>query len=43
MIRFTSHNKAIISMGVNTPVVATMENILQSDKDLFFDAGVDEF
>lgn len=29
-------------MGVNTPIVA-MENILQSDKDLFFDAGVDDF
>lgn len=29
-------------MGVNTPIVATMENILQSDIDLFFDAGVND-
>jgi len=31
------------SMGVKTPIVALTGNTLQSDKDLFFEAGVDDF
>ncbi|XP_057826385.2 two-component response regulator ORR41 [Cryptomeria japonica] len=30
-------------MGVKTPIVALSANSLQSDKDLFFEAGVDDF
>lgn len=30
-------------MGVKTPIVALTTNTMQSDKDLFFDAGVDDF
>jgi len=30
-------------MGVETPIVALTGNTLQSDKDLFFEAGVDYF
>ncbi|GLJ55900.1 hypothetical protein SUGI_1200160 [Cryptomeria japonica] len=31
------------TMGVKTPIVALSANSLQSDKDLFFEAGVDDF
>lgn len=31
------------SMGVKTPIIALTGNALQSDKDLFFEAGVDDF
>jgi hypothetical protein len=30
-------------MGVKTPIIALTGNALQSDKDLFFEAGVDDF
>jgi CheY-like chemotaxis protein len=30
-------------MGVKTPIVALTRNTLQSDKNLFFEAGVDDF
>ncbi|KAH9310853.1 hypothetical protein KI387_025888, partial [Taxus chinensis] len=31
------------TMGVKTPIIALTGNALQSDKDLFFEAGVDDF
>ncbi|GLJ55904.1 hypothetical protein SUGI_1200210 [Cryptomeria japonica] len=31
------------TMGVKTPIVALSANSLQSDKDLFFEAGADDF
>ena len=30
-------------MGVKTPIVALTANALQSDKELFFKAGIDDF
>ncbi len=30
-------------MGVKTPIIALTGNALQSDRDLFFEAGVDDF
>lgn len=30
-------------MGVKTPIVALTGNALQSDRELFFEAGVDDF
>ena len=30
-------------MGVKTPIVALTTNTMQSGKDLFFEAGVDDF
>ncbi|KAH9310937.1 hypothetical protein KI387_025972, partial [Taxus chinensis] len=31
------------TMGVKIPIIALTGNALQSDKDLFFEAGVDAF
>ena len=30
-------------MGVKTPIVALTANALESDKELFFKAGIDDF
>jgi CheY-like chemotaxis protein len=30
-------------MGVKTPIIALTGNALQSDRELFFEAGVDDF
>lgn len=41
-----SHFKFIftkVEMGVKRPIVVPTANTLQSDKDLFFEAGVDDF
>ncbi|XP_002993716.2 uncharacterized protein LOC9638456 [Selaginella moellendorffii] len=35
--------RALRMMGVKTPIVALTGNALQSDKELFFEAGVNEF
>lgn len=31
------------TMGVKTPIIALTGNSLQSDRELFFEAGVDDF